>query len=386
MALTTDAAPGAISGRRPVVPAVQKKTEPVVYWAILGGLILAFMVYVMIRWITGPYFQRVPGGPTQPSGAQHAALLVIQIGGTALAIGCLYWFLVRPWRRNGRPTTEGLLAVCYGTLYFQDPVSVAGGYWFTYNSTMWNRGSWVKYLPLFNVPTGKPGAMLAEPVFGMGSGYIYFWMLGVAVAFLVFRTAKQRLPRIGTPGAIVLAYLSALVFDVVLEAFVWMRSGFYAYPGAPGPKLFEGSFMAFPIIEGVLVGVLLVPYALLRYYKDDRGYTLVERGVDKLGLGSKGQVAVRFLALLAACHLIYFFSYNIWAYHIGTHQQTWPKAVQERSYLLNAVCGEGTDRLCPGPAVPNSRPGSSYVGRNGELTVPAGTELPPTFPLLHGRH
>jgi hypothetical protein len=97
-------------------------------------------------------------------------------------------------------------------------------------------------------------------------------------------------------------------------------------------------------------------------------------------------VAVRFLALLASCHLIYFFSYNVWAFHIGTHQQNWPKAVQERTYLLNGVCGEGTDRLCPGPAVPNSKPGSSYVGRDGELVVPAGTELPPTFPVLHGRH
>jgi uncharacterized membrane protein YhaH (DUF805 family) len=387
MATTTAKTPEiSLRAGRDEAPAEGAKTQPVVYWAVAGGLMLAFIAYVLIRWITGPYFKSVPGGPTTVPSGQHAALLVIQIGGTAIAVACIYWFLIRPWRRNGQPTSEGLLAVCYGLLYIQDPVSIGGGYWFTYNSTMWNRGSWVPYLPLFNNPDGKPGQMLAEPVFGMGSGYVYFWILLVAASFLGFRMMKKRFPRLGTPGALVVAYLIPVLGDVVLEGFIWMKTGFYAYPGAPGPHLFGGQASAYPILEGILIGFLIAPYALLRYYKDDKGYTFVERGIDKVKVGRNGKVLLRFLALLAVAQGIYFFCYNIWAYQIGVHQQTWPKAVQQRSYFLNGACGTGTNKLCPGPAVPNIRPNSAYITPSGGVGLPPGVHLPKAYPVLTGTH
>ena len=143
--------------------------------------------------------------------------------------------------------------------------------------------------------------------------------------------------------------------------------------------------MAYPIIEGLLIGCLLVPYALLRYYKDDKGYTIVERGIDTLAVGSKTKVLIRFFAVFAVANAIYFFCYNIWAYQIGTHQQAWPAEVQERSYLLNGVCGEGNDRLCPSPAMPNARDGASYINLQGGVTVPPGKELPAPVPIDRGK-
>jgi Spirocyclase AveC-like len=369
-----------------VFPADERKQEPVVYWAVLGGLMLAFTAYIVIRWVTGPYFKSVPGGVTQPPTAMKIALLAVQIGGPGVALFCIYWFLIRPWRRLGRPTTEGLLTVCYSTLYIQDPVSNAGGYWFTYNTTAFNRGSWIPYLPLFNAPTGRPGHMFAEPIFAIGSGYVYFWVIGVGVAMFAFRQTKKRWPKVGTAGAIVAAYVGGVVFDIVLEPFVWTRTGFYAYPGAPGPRIFSSSYMAYPVWEGLIVGLLLLPYVLLRYYKDDKGYSVVERGVDNLRLGKKAKVAVRFLALMAASQLIYFFAYNMWVYQLGTNAQTWNKEVQQRSYFLDGICGQGTNRLCASPAVPNSRPHSVYVGANGKLVVPVGVKLPAAVPVLRGKH
>jgi hypothetical protein len=385
MATTTEQAPGLRAPRAEAPPEV-RKIQPVVYWAVLGGAMLLGIAYILIRWITGPYFKAVPGGVTKVPQGQHIALLVIQIGGTAIAAACIYWFLIRPWRRNGAPTSEGLLAVCYGLLYIQDPVSIGGGYWFTYNSTMWNRGSWVPYLPLFNNPDGRPGHMLAEPVFGMGSGYVYFWILLVAVSLLGFKYMMRRFPRLGLPGALFVAYLIPVLGDVVLEGFIWMKTGFYAYPGAPGPHLFGGHASAYPILEGILIGFLISPYAVLRYYRDDKGYTIVERGIDKLNAGKNVKVLLRFLALLAVAQGIYFFCYNIWAYQIGVHQQAWPAAVQQRSYFLNGVCGTGTGKLCPASSMPNIRPHSAYIGPGGQVVVPPGVHLPRAVAVLHGTH
>ena len=384
MATTTE--PVGLRSPRAEAPAEAKTTQPVVYWAFLGGVMVLAIAYILIRWITGPYFKAVPGGVTKLPEFQEVSLQIIQWGGAAIAVGCIYWFLIRPWRRNGAPTSEGLLAVCYGLLYIQDPVSIGGGYWFTYNSTMWNRGSWVPYLPLFNNPDGRPGHMLAEPVFGMGSGYVYFWIALVAISLWSFKFVKNRFPRLGLPGALFAASLAPALGDVVLEGFIWMKTGFYAYPGAPGPHLFPGQASAYPLLEGFLIGFLISPYAVLRYYKDDKGYTVVERGVDKLKVGRNVKVLLRFLALVAVSQGIYFFCYNIWAYQIGVHQQAWPAAVQQRSYFLNGVCGSGTGKLCPAASMPNIRPHSAYIGTNGQVVVPPGVHLPRAVAVLHGTH
>jgi hypothetical protein len=383
MATTTEPV---LRAPRAEAPPEAKTTQPVVYWAFIGGVMLLAIAYILIRWITGPYFKSVPGGVTKLPEFQHVSLQIIQWGGAAIAVGCIYWFLIRPWRRNGAPTSEGLLAVCYGLLYIQDPVSIGGGYWFTYNSWMWNRGSWVPYLPLFNNPDGRPGHMLAEPVFGMGSGYVYFWIALVAISLWSFKFVKTRFPRLGLPGALFAAYLAPALGDVVLEGFIWMKTGFYAYPGAPGPHLFPGHASAYPLLEGFLIGFLISPYAVLRYYKDDKGYTVVERGVDKLKVGRNAKVLMRFLALVAVSQGIYFFCYNIWAYQIGVHQAAWPAAVQQRSYFLNGVCGSGTSKLCPAPSMPNIRPHSVYIGPGGQVVVPPGVHLPRAVAVLHGTH
>jgi hypothetical protein len=50
------------------------KSKPVRIWAIAGGAILAFQLYVWIRWIAGPNFERVPPGPSDPPTFMKAIL------------------------------------------------------------------------------------------------------------------------------------------------------------------------------------------------------------------------------------------------------------------------------------------------------------------------
>lgn len=40
--------------------------RPIKVWAVAGGALLALQLYVWVRWITGPYFERVPSGPSEP--------------------------------------------------------------------------------------------------------------------------------------------------------------------------------------------------------------------------------------------------------------------------------------------------------------------------------
>jgi Spirocyclase AveC-like len=125
----------------------ESASKPVRAWAVAGGAILAFQLYVWIRWMTGPNFKRVPAGPSDPPTLMKVVLLtwtaVIVIG---LPVG-IYYFIVRPWRRERRITLDGMLLVACGLLFFQDPLLNYFSTWSTYNSWMFNRGSWVKDIP-----------------------------------------------------------------------------------------------------------------------------------------------------------------------------------------------------------------------------------------------
>jgi Spirocyclase AveC-like len=365
----------------PVGAGVRRGWPPVVWWAIAGGAMVAFIAYVLIRWVTGPNFKQVPQGPSSPPETMKVALTIVTVLGIGLMLGCLYWFLVRPWRRDRRVSTDGLLVIAYGLLYVQDPWINASQYWFTYNSWQWNRGSWQAYMPFMQSYTA-PGHAMAEPLLGMGPIYFYFWTLGIVLATWVFRTIKDRWPRLGTGGAILVIFALSVLFDMFFEAFIWLPIGMYSLPGGAGPRLFPSTYHSYPIIEGLLVGVLLVPYVLLRHYRNDKGETYVERGIADLKIGSKAKVTLRFLALVAVTQAFYFFFYNVWITQLGIRSHAWPADTQKRSYFLDGLCGYSTGRACPGPTVPNSRGNSAYLGTNGQIIFPSGATRPDQVPVI----
>ena len=50
---------------------VQSPVKPVRIWAVIGGALLVFQLYVWIRWMTGPYFERVPDGAERSADADE---------------------------------------------------------------------------------------------------------------------------------------------------------------------------------------------------------------------------------------------------------------------------------------------------------------------------
>ena len=100
-----------LGGAAAIGAQVQPKVKPIHIWATVGGAILAFQLYVWIRWITGPNFERVPPGPSDPP----TFMKVILVTWTAVIfVGlpvAIYYFIIRPWRRERRITLDGMLLV-----------------------------------------------------------------------------------------------------------------------------------------------------------------------------------------------------------------------------------------------------------------------------------
>ena len=77
--------------------------------------------------------------------------------------------------------------------------------------------------------------------------------------------------------------------------------------------------------------------------------------------GFAKQQLTRFLAIFAACSVFFFVFYNIPAQWLAMHQDPWPQDLLKRSYFLMGICGDGTDRPCPDPALPIPGKHSGYI-------------------------
>lgn len=363
------------------IGASARSSNAVKIWAVVGGAVLALTLYVWISWVTGPYFVRVPSGPSEPPLYMKIPLIANAVILWIAAPFALWYFIIRPWIRERRITLDGMLLVSMGLMFFQDPLLNYFNTWCTYNTWMWNRGSWSSHIPGWVSPE-QPGAMVAEPLLTNIPGYAHGVLFLTIVGCWIMRKIKSRWPDISNVQLILFTFAISFVWDFVMEALIMLPIGFYTYPGAiRSVSVNAGTYYQWPVYEGLMWGGVQAALCCLRYFVDDRGRTVVERGLDQVQGGFFRQQFTRFLAIFGAVSASFFILYNVPAQWIGMHSDPWPEDHMKRSYFLGGICGEGTDKPCPHPSLPIPTKRSGYINTEGKLVLPEGVEMPPVVPL-----
>lgn len=358
------------------------RVKPVQVWAVLGGVLLLLQLYVWTRWITGPYFQVVPSGPNDPPMYMKIPLVANAVFAWIGLPVAVWWFLIRPWVRERRITLDGMLMVSMGLMFFQDPLLNYLNTWCTYNTWMPNRGSWSSQIPGWVSPE-EPGRQVVEPLLTNVPGYSFGNLLMVMLGCLVMRRVKARWPHLSNAQLIGVTYVFNILLDFVMEGLIFLPIGFYVYPGAMrSVSINAGTYYQWPIYEGLMWGGVLTALCALRFFTDDRGRTIVERGSDRLRGGFAKTQGTRFLAIFAAVSACFFVFYNLPAQWLAMHADPWPDDVQKRSYLNGGICGAGTDTPCPNPILPMPTKRSGFVNTDGVLVLPDGAHLPTVVPQL----
>jgi hypothetical protein len=268
---------------------------------------------------------------------------------------------------------DGLLILGMLTVYWQDPFVNFSQQFLTYNTGFINFGSWLSDVPF---QFGGPNAHIqpAEPILWLAPFYLYAAFPLIVLISVLMRKTKERWPGLGVVSLIGISFGICTVVDLVFEP-IFMRQGLWVYPGAIRKlSVFSGTYYQFPIYEGVIASIWWLGLACLRHFRNDRGETFAERGLDRVRVGGAKRTGLRFLALVGAMNL------TVLAYGLAMqlpvlHSDTWPKAITDRSYLMGGVCGEGTDFACPGPGIPIYRKGAAHFTPEGELRVPAGVKF-----------
>jgi len=339
-------------------PAVAAPARPVLYWAAAGALLLAFELFVLARWVTGSDLTTTPSGPDTISSGTQAAFTAIQVGVTVATVLCLYFWVVRPWRREGRLTTDGMLAISGGMLFFWDMCMNYTSVTLLYNSNFVNLGAWANGAwPGWTSPNGN---LLPEPLFVCIPGYTCLVFGQVVFILWVLRKVKARRPSLGVPGTLAVIVAGLFVLDTIIEIAL-LRTGIYAYPGAiRAITLFAGETYQMPLSESFFFGGLgLGAVAALSHFRDDKGRTIVERGIDHLQVSARRRQLVRFCAVFGAVHVAFFVLYMVPNQWLATHAGPFPEGY--KSYMVNGMCASGADgKTCPGPGVPIARPRATF--------------------------
>ncbi len=358
-----------ILGTRPAPP-IPRKARPVLWWAGLGAGFVSIYIYTFVRYLSD-IPPNIPAGPTHVPTYMLVNIRAQEIFWPLLACVVLTKFVFKPLFRHTKIPWDGVAALAYLPLLWQS-YGVDWFSWFSgFNAIVINRGSWYQHIPFWVAPNAQKGFAEA-PLWDIG--FMGSWILVNVWLCYLLRGIKNRWPHLGKAGLFLSLLGVSIVLDFCFEV-VFMRGGLYHYAGSiRGPwLLFPGHHYQFPLYEAVLFGSCIAGMAAIRYFRNDRGESLAERGIEDVNVSTRTKTWIRGLALCGIFNVV-FLAYNLSLVPFSMHGSPWPEDVRKRSYYTQGLCEGKTDRACPGPGVPIARPGSAYLTPEGKLSHPKGDE------------
>jgi hypothetical protein len=367
--MTTTA--GGRPGAAPAAPETVQRPRPVLTLAVLGALLLAFELYVLARWVTGPDFRPTLPGPDPLPAWTGFFLTFMQIATPIGAAVCLWFWIVRPWRREGRLTTDGMFALAAGMIFFWDMCMNYTSITLFYNSHLMNFGAWANGAwPGWTAPGGN---LLPEPILIVVPAYTCLVFSQVMFMLWLLRRAKARWPDMGWVRTIAVIVVGLTITDTIVESTV-LRMGVYAYPGGiRGLTLFAGQTYQMPMTETFFFGGLgFGSIAVFMHFRDDKGRTVLERGLERVRVSARQKQLIKFLAVFGAVHGAFVILYMVPCQWLATHSDPYPAGYP--SYLTNGMCRSGADgTTCPGPGIVMPRPAQNKIfAMNGEGPAESG--------------
>ena len=346
------------------------KIQPVRWWGAFGAFCLVLQAYLYTRWIWSGNFSSTASGPDPIPGWMVVSAHAHEALSISVFCLCGYRLVLKPWRRARSVPTGGMLFLALLTVYWQDLGANYFNHVFTWNTAFsFNRGAWYNFIPGWVSPRSEH---LAEPLLFAVSMNVWVIVVTAVLLAKLMAALKRRRPNLGTVGLLTVALAVALPLDLLVEV-AWVRLGLYSFAGSiPGFTLFAGHYYQFPVYEALFIGLYFVAFGALLYFRDDKGRSVIERGIDSVRVVRPAQRPwLRFLAFAGFANLA-LLTYNV-AFSITS---LWPgftwneDTVRHRSYLRNELCGAGTPYACPSEDVPIPRRGGGYVDVDGRLQLP----------------
>ncbi|HEY1970079.1 MAG TPA: spirocyclase AveC family protein [Pseudonocardia sp.] len=349
------AAPVATEPRnRPIADPATSEANRAKLWILHGAAWLALMIYVWTAWVVSGDFVTNTRGRGQEPGWYVTLIRGWEVFALVVSLVIFWWFVIRPRIKTGRLTFDGLFFLGCATMCFQEPWINWTSVQFLYSTTSINFGSWTSHIPGWSSPNSQ---LVPLSLWALSA---YFWLVGIPgwAGSRFMGWLRGRNASISGLRLVVYAYLAFCVFDVLLESFITRTQLFNYGSTVPALTLWAGTDHQFPIYETISWAGTYTVLASLHFFRDDRGRSLPEQGLDRLRISSgKLRTFARFLAIMGACQAAILFTYNIPYAYWGMHA-VMAKPFISQEWRTAGVCGPNTAYDCPAANVPLATIGS----------------------------
>lgn len=317
-----------------------KRRWPAAYYlAFVGVFFLCFEVWVLGGWLAdGP---RAVTEFRDSHTVDWWAARVYETLAVLFALGMLV-HLVRACRRERRFIWDAKFVVATGLLYWVDPFVNTLQPIFFYSSNWVNLENWCGHSPFaVNPDCGR----LPEPILFLLPLYS-FGFLGFTMALNKgMGWARDRWPGMSKLQLVAATFVAGMFLDILLEGPIVLFK-LWIYPGWP-LSFTGGGLHRFPFFELIIASILWTGLACVRFFRDDQGRTIVDRGTESLRPRIRGMVA--FLGIVGAANLCAFASNTILMVH-GPFMERYGNMPD---WNRNEMCDSGSYRgtaygPCPG--------------------------------------
>lgn len=319
------------------VPGSRRVWGPAHYLALGAIPLLVYQVWTWVSWLgSGPY--QVTAERSYGSFSWYAAHAIEIV--LALAVGGLVAMLVRQCWAQRRLTFDAMLFIgLVLTVFWDTVVNFVEPLWF-YSTNWVNVNNWWGYAPFVINPAAGHGP---NPLLVL----VLLYALGTLEAMTickVMHSAEGRWPGISRARLITVAFVSASLIGMALS-LTMILPHLWGGPGAPFSIL--GGEYRYSLLEFLYIGAWSTTLACLRFFVNDRGERVTERGLADLR--PRSRTAIVLLATIAACNL----SVIVWSVPImfmGINTAQYPDYPPSLSNIICDTPGRhGTDYgPCPG--------------------------------------
>lgn len=321
------------------------RARPILWWATLGAGFLALQAWVFGSWVLSDSFRPVSPGPDALPLSGQITMWGVAVTFVGAGIAGALWILATLLRGRDLNTVQ-VLMIGLGLCLWQDatinlvrPVAL-------YNTHYPNLGSWAEFIPWWFSPNG---GLNAQPLTFQSSLYFVMVPLWVLTAYWVMKTARRLWPRLVGPHLALIAVAFITIAQTGAEVAM-VRGEIFAYGGVIRDlSVFPGTRWQFPVYGAFLWSIGTVALGCLLLWRDERGHTAVEAGLDQLQLGVTGRNILRCLAMAGVANLA-IMAYYLSFMFVSLYSDPWPTDFP--SYFTNGICGAGTGYACPDPSLP----------------------------------
>jgi hypothetical protein len=329
-------------------PAVQASgtTAATRFWIFNGACWFVFCITVWGLWITGPDFRPNHIGVDQASWGYVIFIRIMDVISILLAVAQVWYFIIRPKRRTGRLSFDGIFFLACWMLYMQEPWIDYNSDQFLYTTVDFNMGSWCRYVPGWNSPNAE-----LIPVGSIIWCLSYLTLVGLWAycGSQLMGWMRRRWPKLSGWQLIGLCYLAFIPADLILEHFIVATQLFNYASTVPSLTLDAGKTYQFPLYETVSWCGTLTLLASVHFFRNDAGETFAARGLNRIKVGQGGRTFLHFLAILGICQTGFFLTYNVPYFYWSTKGGAYPPY---KEYKIAGLCGPGTNYDCPSLTTP----------------------------------